>query len=113
MIQVQILIVVLAAAYLRRAVSTKTVDKWILEHDKTLNTSTWLEYTVEDRYQVAILRCKVCVLFEDKLKGMRNFNRAYIEGSSNLRTSSFTDHAKTEMNQRAMLLLKKGARNSK
>ncbi len=35
---------------------------------------------------------------------MRNFNR---EGSSNLRTSSFTDHAKTEMHQRAMLLLKK------
>ncbi len=34
----------------RRAVSTKTVDKWILEHDKTLNTSTWLEYEVENRY---------------------------------------------------------------
>ncbi len=26
-----------------------------------------MEYEVEDRYQVAMLRCKVCVLFEDKL----------------------------------------------
>ncbi len=26
----------------RRAVSTKTVDKWIIEHEKALNTSTWL-----------------------------------------------------------------------
>ena len=51
----------------------------------------------------------MCVLFEDKLKGMRNFHRAYIEGSTNLRTSSFIDHAKTDMHQRAMLLLKKGA----
>ncbi len=28
----------------RRAMSTKTVDKWITEHEKALNTSTWLEY---------------------------------------------------------------------
>ena len=87
----------------RRSVSTKTVDKWILEHDKKLNTSTWLEYETADRYHVAALRCKVCVLFEDKLKGMRNFHRAYIKGSTNLRTSSFIDHAKTDMHQRAML----------
>ena len=91
----------------RRAVSTKTVDKWIIEHDKTLNTSTWLEYEVADRYHVAALRCKVCVLFEGKLKAMRNFHRAYIDGSTNLRTLSFIDHAKTDMHQRAMILLKK------
>ncbi len=92
----------------RRAVTTKTVDKWIVEHDRTLNTSTWLEYDQADRYHVASLRCKVCVLFEDKLTGFRNFNRAFIDGSTNLRTSSFVDHGKSDMHNRAMLLLKKG-----
>ena len=26
----------------KRLVSLATVDKWILDHDKTLNTATWL-----------------------------------------------------------------------
>ena len=38
---------------------------------------------------------KVCMLFEDKLKGMRNFNRAYIQGTANRRTFSFVEHAKS------------------
>ncbi len=63
----------------RKAVSTKTVNKWIIEHEKALNTSTWLEYEQSDRYHVTTLICKVCVLFEDKLKGMRNFNREFIQ----------------------------------
>ncbi len=37
----------------RRAVTTKTVDKWIIEHEKA---STWLEYEQSDRYHVATLR---------------------------------------------------------
>ena len=92
----------------RRSVSAKTVDKWILEYNRTLNTSTWLEYVkVAAEYHMVVPSWKVCVLIEDKLKGMRNFCWAYIEGSTNLRTSSFIDHAKTDMHQRAILLLKK------
>ena len=66
----------------RRAVTTKTVDKWILEHNKTFNTSTWLEYERADQYHVATLRYKVCTKIADKLRGSRSFNPAYIEGSS-------------------------------
>ena len=91
----------------RRAVSKKTVEKWILEHDKTLNTSTWLEYEEAGRYHVATLKCKVSTRFVDKIRGSRNFNTAFIEGSANLRMSNFTDHAKSDMHQRAILLLKK------
>ena len=87
--------------------SKKTVEKWILEHDKTLNTSTWLEYEASDCYHVATLKCKVCTRFVDKIRGSRNFNAVFIEGSANLRTSSFTDHAKSDMHQRAMLQLRK------
>ena len=43
--------------------------------------------------------------------GMRNYNAAFIEGTSNLRTSSFKDHASTEMHSRAMLLHKKQVAN--
>ena len=28
----------------RRFVSVATVDKWVLDHDKTLNTATWLTW---------------------------------------------------------------------
>ena len=48
----------------------------------------------------------MCFKFADRIRGC-NFNSAYIDGSSNLRTSAFTDHAKSDMHQRAMTLLKK------
>ena len=53
------------------------------------------------------LRCKVCTKFADKLKGSRNFNPTYTEGSSNLRTSSFIDHAYMDMHHKTMTLLKR------
>ena len=91
----------------RRIVSTATVDKWILEHDKSLNTATWLKYDKADRHHMARLMCSVCKQFEDKIKGSRNFCPAFIDGSANLRTSSFRDHSKSDMRERAMLLLRK------
>ena len=84
-----------------------TVEIWILEHDKTLNTSTWLEYEEACHCHVAMLKCKVCTQFVNNIRDSRNFNAAFIEGLANLRTSSFTDHAKSDMHQRAMLILKK------
>ena len=45
--------------------------------------------------------------FNDQLKGMRNYSPTFINGTANLRTSSFKDHAATEMHARAMTLLKR------
>ena len=87
--------------------TARTVDKWIVENDKSLNTSTWLEYGLVDRTYVSTLSCSKCTQFADKLQGVRNFNPAYIEGSKNLRASAFKDHAESEMHKRAMLLFKK------
>ena len=67
----------------KRAVSVATVDKWILDHDKTLNTATWLTYEKADRYHVARLVCGVCKRFTEKIKGSRNFSSAFIDGTSN------------------------------
>ena len=37
----------------KRIVSTKTVERWMLEHNKTLNTATWLEYELS-KYQLHV-----------------------------------------------------------
>ena len=91
----------------RRSVPVRTVEKWKLENDCELNTATWLSYEMSDRDHVASLSCSVCTQFKAKLEGMCNYNAAYVEGSRNLRASSFKDHAATAMHMRAMLLLKK------
>lgn len=61
---------------------------------------------------VEALKCSVCIMFKDKLQGMRNFKLGFIDGSRNLRTSSFKDHAASDMHTRAMLLIWKGSSSS-
>ena len=73
----------------KRLVSVATVDNWVLDHDKTLNTATWITYEKFDRHHLALLRCSVCKRFEERIKKSRNFSPAFIDGTSNLRTSSF------------------------
>ena len=43
----------------KRAVQKSTVDRWIAESDKTLNTSVWLTYDTDraDRSRVVALKC--------------------------------------------------------
>ena len=96
----------------KRGVLKSTVDKWVVENDKALCTSTWLKCEVDsaNRSRVVALKCSVCCQFRDKLVSMRNYSAAYVEGSSSLRTSSFKDHAASDMHSRAMLLLKKKVR---
>ena len=93
----------------KRSVQKKTVEKWIVENDKELNTSIWLQFETAagDRDHVAILKCAVCSRFKERLQPMRNYRPALIEGTSNVRTSTFKDHADTDMHKYAMILLKK------
>lgn len=39
----------------------------------------------------------VCMRFKSQLESMRNYNPAFIDGSTNVKTSSFKDHASTGM----------------
>lgn len=93
----------------KRKVTRKTVEKWITENDKTLDTTLWLKFEVAtgDREHVSTLKCTVCQQFKERLVSMRNYNPAFVEGTSNTRTSSFKEHASTEMHKRAMALYKK------
>ena len=61
----------------------------------------------DGRDTVGLLKCTVCVEFEARLIGMHNFRSTFIDGTPYLRTTSFKDHANSEMHARAMMLFKK------
>ncbi len=88
----------------KRSVTIKTVEKWISENDKDLATAVWLKFEKAGQQCVAALKCSVCTQYEERLYSCRHFKRAFIDGSSNLRCSSFKDHATTDMHQKAMKL---------
>ena len=90
-----------------RAVQVRMVEKWMAENDKVLNTSIWLKFERADRDYVLSLKCAVCSRYNDKLVCMRNYRTAFLEGTTNVRTSSFKEYAAADMHARAMVLFKK------
>ena len=96
----------------KREVNKRTVDKWLAEYDRELNTSVWLRYELADCDRVVALKCAVCTRFRTKLESMHNYNLAFIDGTSNVRTFTFKEHARTEIHNRAMCLFKKAQFNS-
>ena len=93
----------------KRAVCRKTVEKWIKENDRSLNTTVWLKFDSDSHDHVNTLSCEVCSRY--KLIGMRNYHPAFVEGTSNVRASSFKDHAVIDMHTRAMALFRNSATN--
>ena len=96
-----------SSAVKKRAVTAKIVEKWKTDHDRELDTLTWLTYKMADCNHVDSMSCSVCTCFRAKIQGMRNFSQAFIEGTQNLRASSFKDQAASEMHKRLWMLLKK------
>ena len=91
------------------SVQKKTVEKWIVENDKELNTSVWLKFytAAEDRDHMATLKCAVCCRFRERLQLMRNYRPTFSDGTSNMRTSTFKDQADTDIHKYAMVLFNK------
>ena len=69
---------------------------------RSLNTTVWLKFDSDRHDNVNTLSCKVCRQYKDKLLGVRNYHPAFVDGTSNVRASSFKDHAVTDMHKRAM-----------
>ena len=57
------------------SVQKKTIDKWLVENDKELNTSIWLmfETAADDCDHVTTLKCTVCFRFRERLQPMQNY----------------------------------------
>ena len=79
------------------------MEKWIVDNDHMLNTTTWLKFESDHHDHTLSLTYSVCSQFKDKLTSMRNYRPAFIEGTTNARTSAFKDHAATNMHARAMM----------
>ncbi|KAK6182075.1 hypothetical protein SNE40_009839 [Patella caerulea] len=56
-----------------------TVSSWIQKYDKN---KTWLDYELETAGIVNKISCKLCTKYENKINGSRNFNRAFIVGTT-------------------------------
>jgi len=67
----------------------------------------------EDGSVVSTLWCVVCRKYEPRICWQKNFSRAWIEGSTNHKTSNITDHANSEQHKSAMALLRKDQAKSK
>ena len=62
----------------------------------------WQKYEWSSRYHVAKLLCTVCKRVESRVQGSKNFSPIFSEGSTNLRTLSVKDHARSDMHRKAM-----------
>ena len=51
----------------KHAISIKTVEKWIHENEKTLQTNTWLKYDKERGGTVQSLKCKLRITYREKV----------------------------------------------
>ena len=91
----------------RRGITVETVEKWIRENEKTLQTTTWLKYNKGRGGTVLSLKCELCIKYQDKIESCKNYSPVFILGSKNLRTSDFKDHARTKMHHKACSLFTK------
>ena len=66
-----------SSAAKRRKVSLATYQKWKTEMDQDCNTLSWLDCETSGagaKKSVEKLKCKVCVQFQSKIEGRRNYS---------------------------------------
>ena len=93
----------------KRQVSKETFKKWQRTYEKNHQSMTWLNCDIDQQNKslVSILWCSVCRQYEHEICSYKNFSRAWIDGSSNHKTSNISDHASSESHKAAMMLLRK------
>ena len=88
----------------KREASKETFLRWQRIYEKEYQSMGWLRAEIDDQDKslVYTLWCVVCRQYENKICGIKNFSRVWIEGSSNI-----TDHAKSEPHKTAMMYFHK------
>ena len=77
--------------------------------DKDCNTLSWLECETSGtagKKTVEKLMCKVCIQFQSKIAGRRNYSDKWISGALSVRTGNIRDHSKSDQLAHTMLLLR-------
>ena len=93
----------------KRQVSKETFHKWQRTYERELQSMAWLCADIDDQDKaiVSTLWCVVCRKDETRICGLKNFSRAWIDGSSSHKTSNITNHANSEQHKSAMMYLHK------
>ena len=88
----------------RRQLTIGTFVKWQREHNKDLQTISWLHCDTDEKgTHVVTLNCCICKRYEEKLVSLKNFRRDWIDGCTNHSKSCLTDHAKSDIHKTAMM----------
>ena len=92
----------------KRQVTVSTFKKWQSQYEREHQSLSWLRCDVDksNRELVGLLWCDACRKHETELKGLKNFSRAWIEGSSNHKTSNIIDHATNDQHRAAMIRMR-------
>ena len=68
----------------KRQVSFATFQKWKMELDRECKTLSWLDCEtsgVGSKKSVVKLKCKVCVQYQTKIEGRRNYSDKWVFGA--------------------------------
>ena len=99
----------------KRQVTKETFQKWQRTYERDHQSMTWLRAEMDDHNKslVSSLWCVVCRQYESRVCGLKNFSRAWIDGSSNHKTSNITDHASSEPHKAAMVYFRRDQARSR
>ena len=92
----------------RRQITVRTFKRWQGQYNAPHESLTWLRYDKDpsDRSLVFVPWCEPCRKYEARIKGQKNFSSAWIQGTSNQRTSSVVDHVNSNQHKAGMAYLK-------
>lgn len=95
----------------KRQVTVNTFLKWQSSLEREHQTISWLRYDVDkmNRTLVDTLWCEACRKNEERIIGMKNYSGVWIKGSTNHKTSSVVDHAKSDQHKAAMIHVRKAS----
>lgn len=87
----------------KRQVTMVTFKKWQTQLEREHQTLSWLRCDPDatSKELVGLLWCDACRKHERSITGMKNFSRAWIEGSTNHKTSNIVDHANSDQHRAA------------
>ena len=96
----------------KRQVTKETFQKWQRTYEKEHQSMAWLRAEMEAPDK-STLWCVVCRKYETRICGLKNFSRAWIDGSVNHKTCNVTDHANSEQHKSAMTCFRKDQAKSR
>ncbi len=86
-------------------ITVTTFNKWQGQYNSLHKSLLWLRCDKDrtDRRLVSALWCCICRKYEKHITGLKNFSKAWIDGTDNQRTSSVVDHASSNQHTAAMV----------